>query len=112
MARPSGDGLRERCPWCERELPARRTFAVECAKCRETKWPSLLERPEPGTWVCALCIASGHRPLSESRRAALQQGAAAWRATRNPASSKSPTSGKAPSGSRQGGDSPLADAPP
>jgi hypothetical protein len=59
MARPSDDGLRERCPWCERELPVRRTFAVECAKCRETKWPSLLERPEPGTWVCALCIASG-----------------------------------------------------
>jgi hypothetical protein len=102
VAKASNDGLREQCPYCLRELPARRTFAVECAKCRETKWPSLLERPEPGTWVCALCIASGHRPLSESHRAALQEGAAAWRATQNPASRKSPETKKARSTSREG----------
>jgi hypothetical protein len=80
MARPSDDGVRERCPWCERELPARRTFAVKCATCGQEKWPTLLQRPEPGTWVCALCIASrdtGRREFTEAKRSALEKARAA-----------------------------------
>jgi hypothetical protein len=85
MARPSDDGLREGCPWCERELPARRTFAVKCAKCRQEKWPTLLQRPEPGTWVCALCIASGdsgRHQFTEAKRSALEKARAAQKASR------------------------------
>lgn len=35
--------------------PMLTTYAVECAECGDTKWPTLAERPE--RYVCVLCRA-------------------------------------------------------
>jgi hypothetical protein len=49
------------------------TYAVTCTRCRKPKFPTLLQAPDPQTYVCVLCLAGGSDARREAGRAVAAQ---------------------------------------